>query len=247
MRSLCMNNSKVVVGDLDRQNIFFEKIFRGSQEEEALEKILEPMILGLKQQLVKFPLTIIYLKLRFCGFAYKLFEYHLGSQQYYPTGAEPIPKNRLFAQYHSPQTELMKKEILEQLTSGESKVRIIFATVAIGMGVNVPNIRQVIHIGVPTSIREYYQEIGRCGRDGHPAKATLYYNNRDIAKNRPGISDSVRTFCKSEEKCLRKQLLEYLDAPRVQSRTPGHLCCSVCQVCCSCATTKMIYLYRHET
>jgi len=64
-----------------------------------------------------------------------------------------------------------------------SKVRIIFATVAVGMGLYIPSIRYFTHVGPPRTIREYFQETARAGRDGKPATAILYYSNRDMAKN----------------------------------------------------------------
>ena len=70
-----------------------------------------------------------------------------------------------------------------QLCSRMSTVRVVFATVAMGMGVDIPNIHQVIHIGPPCNVKAYFQKTGRAGRDGKPARAILYYNNRDIAKS----------------------------------------------------------------
>ena len=55
----------------------------------------------------------------------------------------------------------MKEQILRQLCSGTSTVRVIFATVAMGMGVEIPSIRNVIHIGPPCSVKAYFQETGR--------------------------------------------------------------------------------------
>ena len=121
----------------------------------------------------------------------KYFEKNLGSEQNYPSTAEAQLQNRLFAQFHAPQTKAMKDQILTELASPISKARVIFATVVMGMGVNIPEIRHIIHVGPPRSIREYFQETGRAGRDGKPATATLYYNNVDIAKNKPGMSDDV--------------------------------------------------------
>lgn len=60
----------------------------------------------------------------------------------------------------------MKDQILQQLASPESKVRVILTTVAMGMGVDIPSIQHVIHVGQPSTIREYFQERGRAGRDG---------------------------------------------------------------------------------
>ena len=55
---------------------------------------------------------------------------------------------------------------------------------------------------------------GRAGRTGVPSKATLYYNNSDIAKNKKHVQDSMKEYCKSQTTCLRKLMLEYLGFPR---------------------------------
>ncbi|CAB3981322.1 Hypothetical predicted protein [Paramuricea clavata] len=65
------------------------------------------------------------------------------SKQYYPDNANAVPKNRLFGQFHTPQTDEMKEEILYQLTSPNSTIRVVFATVAMGMGVDIPSIHQI--------------------------------------------------------------------------------------------------------
>ena len=73
------------------------------------------------------------------------------------------------------------KRIVLELVKGKSKVRLMFVTVAFGLGINVREIRCIVHIGVPYTLEEYFQEAGRCGRDGLPGNATIYFNSYDIS------------------------------------------------------------------
>lgn len=231
--SLGLKDCKNVIGNPDRKNVFYKKIFKHGNDMESCEGILQPIAKKLLKEKTNHPITVIYLPLKLCGFAYKLFEHVLGSRQYYPEGSLKIPENRLFAQFHASQTKIMKELILNQVCSAESTVRVIFATIAMGMGVDIPSIRHVIHISPPCSIKAYFQETGRAGRDGKHTQALLYYNNHDIAKNRVGMTDEMRLFCKSES-CLRIQMLHALDFDNSYPIEPAHLCCNMCAKKCSC-------------
>jgi ATP-dependent DNA helicase RecQ len=59
-------------------------------------------------------------------------------------------------------------------------VRVLVGTIAFGLGINKPSVRAVIHLALPKSIEQFYQEAGRAGRDGLPADCALLWQNRDV-------------------------------------------------------------------
>lgn len=121
----------------------------------------------------------------------------------------------------------------------KDKVRIIVATVAFGMGINKPNVRFVIHYDMAKSLEEYYQEIGRAGRDGLESHALLLYSPADIHKIRfffneaadPEKSEHLLqgmiNYAKSRT-CRRRALLSYFGEDFSDTTTEPDECCDIC-------------------
>lgn len=86
------------------------------------------------------------------------------------------------APYHAGLGAKRRREMHAAFRSGDYDT--VVATSAFGMGVDKADIRFVVHAAVPESVDEYYQELGRAGRDGAPAAAVLHYRPEDLALRR---------------------------------------------------------------
>ncbi|BBN00819.1 ATP-dependent DNA helicase RecQ [Marchantia polymorpha subsp. ruderalis] len=144
--------------------------------------------------------------------------------------------------YHAQLSSKLRTETHRAFLRDE--LQVVVATVAFGMGIDKPDIRRVIHYGCPKSLESYYQESGRCGRDGLPATSWLYFARQDFAKGnfyaagamsferKQAILDalsSAQKYCVSPE-CRRATLLQYF-GESIGGVASGNWNCGNCDNC----------------
>jgi len=105
--------------------------------------------------------------------------------------------------FHAGMEASAKRDAHRRFSRGEQMV--MTATIAFGMGIDRPDLRWVAHLDLPRSPESWYQEIGRAGRDGLPARALLLYGAGDIALARHRIAESPAN---EEQKRVERARLE---------------------------------------
>ena len=139
--------------------------------------------------------------------------------------------------YHAGMPE--KDRMAAQHVFLHDQVQCMVATVAFGMGIHKPDVRFIVHLDMPKTIEQYYQEIGRAGRDGLPAECLMLYGAQEgivykslleqvedplIREQMRFKIDRMSRLCNSM-KCRRQELLNYF------GEFPSFLTCVSCDNC----------------
>ena len=200
---LSLNNPNIIKYECDRKNIFY-KIIKARNKDKMLLKLIS----GKKEKIIIYTLTV-----NRCIYLNKM-----------------LAINNIDSLiYHGKLDNDLKKESYQKFKDNE--VNIIIATNAFGMGIDIPDIRMVIIYGMPSSLEDFSQQVGRASRDNKYATGIILYNYDDIKtieyfieniydddlkklkkiKNeRYEKLDKVVDFCLTK-KCLHKGILEYFD------------------------------------
>jgi ATP-dependent DNA helicase RecQ len=112
------------------------------------------------------------------------------------------------APYHAGLSAAVRRRVLQAFLSG--RVGVIVATSAFGMGIDKPDVRQVLHWGPPPALEAYYQEAGRAGRDGRGSECLILWRPEDLAWG--NIAPAMRHYV-SARHSHRELILEYFGEP----------------------------------
>ena len=197
----------------------------------SVQEFSDSLCAELAEKRTGFPKTIVYIrKFRDCETIYGHLKKTLGASITEPP-AYPyhISKFRLVDMFTSVLTIDKKEQVLKLFTEPEGNLRLLVATTSFGMGIDCPDIRRIIHWGVPTTVEEYAQETGRAGRDGKLAVAILY----------EGVGEKyadakMKAYLTNHKTCRRVVLFQDF-IMFSEKDVNDHCACKCCDICaCKC-------------
>ena len=123
----------------------------------------------------------------------------------------------------------MREEIITEFCKSDSKLRIIIASTAFGLGIDCKDIARVINYGTPNTLEELVQEMGRAGRNGDQSLAILYH--KAIGNK---ISKQAKLYGENKSICRRELLFKDFLFFKTENTLTGCRCCDLCTLLCTC-------------
>jgi len=155
-----------------------------------LTQLSEKVIKELTDKRLAYPKSIIFCKhYRDCSDLYLMIRRGMGKIFTEPVNSPDLSKFRMVEMYTSISTPAKRDDVIELFSTPNGQLRLVTATIAFGMGVDCPDIRRVMHWGVPSDKEEYVQGSGRAGRDGKDAEAILFEG-----KLGQHVSEEMKTY-----------------------------------------------------
>ena len=146
----------------------------------------------------------------------------------------PTVYNRIVDMYHAGTDKESQGRIASGIVDPNCSLRCVVATIAFGLGINLPDVEEVVHWGPAADIMSYWQEVGRCARDGRQGKGTLFIFPRSTDKRL--VDANLKKLIDDVQKCgecLRRGILDHLFVPEM-SRESLKLALENPYCCCSC-------------
>jgi ATP-dependent DNA helicase RecQ len=151
--------------------------------------------------------------------------------------AENLRESGIAAEsYHAGLENEVRHERQESFQSG--RIKVIAATVAFGMGIDISNIRFVIHRDMPRSIEAYAQEIGRAGRDGEASDCILFYAWPDVLAHDRFAAEIEAPALRKQREEQSRRMYRFADTPVCRHRAMAAyfgerlaMCGSSCDIC----------------
>ena len=226
IRILGMHKPVVIAKSPDKPNLVYS-VYEKSEMEEVFDGLIEE----LRVKRLQMEKVIVFCRTYdSCSELFLLFQRKLGKEITDPVGHPNIARFRLIDKFTASNTPALKNAIVASFSKPQSRLRVVIATVAFGMGIDCPNVRQVIHWGPPSDLEMYIQETGRAGRDGQLSFASLYYNRRDISFS--FMEPEVVAYCNNAQMCRREILFSNFE--HNEDKPMGCSCCDLCAIHCSC-------------
>ena len=222
---LAMQDPQMIGLNVERSNIKY--FVKASVTVDEFSNTITEQLMSTRAMTSK---TVIFCQtLQDCGEIFASLKTKLGENITEPPGLPNIPELRLVTLFTAASTNEMREIILQEFCKKDSVLRVVVASSAFGMGVNIPDISCAINWGLPPTLEDLVQQTGRAGRNGQPAEAILYAKN-----SCKKISEAVQEYADNDTLCRRYLLFKDFLYTDNKKHISACQCCDLCTPLCTC-------------